>query len=171
MTNIPEIINNFNVYMDADKLIGVSAEVTLPDLEAMTETISGAGILGEYDAANPGHYGAIDFELPFRVLYGDIFKAIDPTKSVAFTLRGSIQTDDGTGTKNFNGMRVIVKGSAKKLTGGTVKPGAPTNSSVTLGLAYIKIEIDGAPKLELDKLNGIYKINGNDVLSGISSLC
>ena len=44
--NIPSKINSYNVYNDAERLIGVGDEVTLPDFEAMAETISGAGILG-----------------------------------------------------------------------------------------------------------------------------
>lgn len=41
--NIPSKINSYNVYNDAERLIGVGDEVTLPDFEAMAETISGAG--------------------------------------------------------------------------------------------------------------------------------
>ena len=43
---IPSKINNYNVYNVAERLIGVGDEVTLPDFEAMADTISGAGILG-----------------------------------------------------------------------------------------------------------------------------
>ena len=39
--NIPSKINSYNVYNDAERLIGVGDEVTLPDFEAMAETISG----------------------------------------------------------------------------------------------------------------------------------
>lgn len=46
MDSIPEKINNYNIYMDG-RLMGCSGEVTLPDFEAMTETISGPGLLGE----------------------------------------------------------------------------------------------------------------------------
>ena len=49
IANIPEVINDFNIYHTGNKVIGVTGEVSLPDLEAVTETISGAGILGEID--------------------------------------------------------------------------------------------------------------------------
>lgn len=45
------------------------------------------------------------------------------------------------------------------------------NASATIGLTYYKIEVDGKDELELDKLNGIYKVHGRDVLSRIRSLC
>ena len=171
MNNIPEILNDFNVYKDGNALIGTTAEVSLPDFEAMTETISGAGILGEYEVANPGHFGAMEIEIPFRILYGDIFELLDSTKAMNLTLRGSLQITDGSGSKAFKGMRVVLVGSAKQMTGGTVSAGKPMEASVTLSLTYIKIEVDGADKVELDKLNGTYKINGSDVLSPIKALC
>ena len=98
IANIPEIINDFNVYKGGSKLIGVSDEVTLPDFEAMTETISGAGIAGEYETTNPGHFSSIEMEVPFRVLYGDIFQMLDTTKIIDLTMRGSVQVTDGTGS-------------------------------------------------------------------------
>ena len=40
--NIPTKINNYNVYNAGDKLLGVGDELTLPDFEATSETVSGA---------------------------------------------------------------------------------------------------------------------------------
>ena len=39
--------------------------------------------------------------------------------------------------------------------------------SVTLGLTYIYIELDGSPKFELDKLNSVFKVNGVDLLAKV----
>lgn len=169
MNKIPEIINAFNVYKDGTKLIGVSAEVTIPDFEAVTETISGAGILGEYDAVNVGQFSAQEIEIPFRVLYGDIYE-IFAGNPVNLTLRGSLQVADGNGTRSKVGMRVIVQGTAKKLTSGKVSAGKPMESSITLGLTYIKVEIDGSTAIELDKLNNIFVVNGVDQLADVNSL-
>ena len=171
IANIPEIINDFNVYKSGSKLIGVSDEVTLPDFEAMTETISGAGIAGEYETNNPGHFSSIEMEVPFRVLYGDIFQMLDTTKIIDLTMRGSVQVTDGTGTKSHVGMRVAVRGSTKKISGGSLKAGSPMSSSVTLEVTYIKIENNGKTALELDKLNGVFVVNGKDIMSAIRSLC
>ena len=41
--NIPTKINNYNVYNEGEKLLGVGDELTLPDFEATSETVSGAG--------------------------------------------------------------------------------------------------------------------------------
>lgn len=169
MNTIPQIINNFNIYKDGNQLIGVSGEVTIPDFEGNAEAISGAGLLGEFEAVNPGQFSAQEFELPFRVLYGDVFTVFgsDPAN---LTLRGSLQISNGNGEKEYKQLRVIVQGSPKKLTGGTVSAGKTMSASVTLALTYIKIEIDGETSVELDKLNSVFVVGGVDKLAAIKAL-
>ena len=48
IVNIPEVINNFNAYNQGNVLIGVTGQVQLPNFDAITEEIKGAGILGSY---------------------------------------------------------------------------------------------------------------------------
>lgn len=72
---IPEKIVNYNVYDDTNKLVAVTGEVTLPNLEPLTETVSGAGILGEYDSVSIGHFGPMSIELQFRALTDAIVAA------------------------------------------------------------------------------------------------
>lgn len=43
---IPSIINDFNLYVTGERLLGITGEVTLPEFSAMTETLSGPGLLG-----------------------------------------------------------------------------------------------------------------------------
>lgn len=46
---VPERLINFRVYVNGNNQAGV-ATVDLPDLEFMTDTVSGAGIAGEVDS-------------------------------------------------------------------------------------------------------------------------
>ena len=55
---IPEKINDFNTYLDGNKMIGVAASVTLPEVKMKTSTVSGAGINGEIDSPTIGQFGA-----------------------------------------------------------------------------------------------------------------
>ena len=79
--NIPTKINNYNVYNDGEKLLGVGDELTLPDFEATSETISGAGILGEIDDPTIGHFGNMQLEIPFRTLDKEATNMMDQTKA------------------------------------------------------------------------------------------
>mgnify|MGYP000066806832 CR=1 FL=1 len=172
MNNIPEKINAFNVYKSGTLLVGLSDEVTLPDFEAITETLSGPGILGELESVAIGQFSSMEIEIPFRQVDEPMFTLVDQSTAVDLTLRGSIQfTDGSTGATDFKPMRVVVRGKNKTVTGGKVKQGTGTASAVKLEISYILIEIDSKPKIELDKLNFVYKVNGVDLLAKVRKMC
>lgn len=171
-TNIPDKINAFKVYGNKSELVGVSGEVSLPDIESVTSAISGAGIAGEIDTPAIGIFNSIEQEIPFTSVYSDCFSIYNPLKAVTLTLRGSLQVmNRETGSINFKGVKVTFKGLPKKITGGTVKLGEGITPSVTLELLYYKLEVDSNVMIEVDKLNSVFKVNGVDILKNAISLC
>lgn len=171
IAGIPEVIHDFNMYGTGRKLVGLSGEVSMPDLEALTAEISGAGILGTYETPVAGHYGTIEQEIPFRVVDDDYFSMINPASAVDLMLRGAIQMKDPlTGAVRYVGMRVVYRGTCKKITIGTIKQAGAMDSSITIETTYLLIELDGKSKFELDKLNGVFKVNGVDLLAGVRRL-
>ncbi len=167
----PSVINDYNVYKNGTRLIGVTGEVNLPDLTSKTTTINGAGILGDINEAVMGQFENIQLKIPFRTLSDDIFSVMNPTEAVDLTLRAAIQnTDLATGKTGFQGMRVVVRGKMESFTPGNVQNGEQMGSSVTLNLTYILIEVNGETKVELDKLNGVYIVNGVDLLAQVKTL-
>lgn len=172
MNQIPEKINNFNLYRNGDnKMIGITGEVALPDFESLSETLSGTGILGEIDSPTPGQYGSMELEIPYRVLVEDAFNLLDPTQLIDITMRASEQVTKGTGELDFQSMRVVTRGRSKKLSPGTVKIGGAMESKITMEIFYIKIEINDKPMVELDKLNNVFSIRGKDVLEKVRAQC
>ena len=152
--------------------MGLTGEITLPDFEGMTETLSGPGILGELEEVIIGAFGSMELEVPFRILDEDAFKIMSPMETLDLTLRASEQyTVKSTGNLDYKGMRVVVRGRQKKMTAGTVKQGGAMDSSVTVEVAYIMIELDGQKRIELDKLNNVYKVNDKDLLAKVRSQC
>ena len=116
--NIPTKINNYNVYNEGEKLLGVGDELTLPDFEATSETVSGAGILGEIDDPTIGHFGNMQLEIPFRTLDKEATNMMDQTRAVQLTIRGAAQEIDSAGNIVPKSIRVVVRGRAAKMTGG-----------------------------------------------------
>lgn len=53
---------------------------------------------------------------------------------------------------------------------GKIKPGEGMDAKVKLELTYLMIENDGQQIIEIDKLNGIYRVNGEDMLADVSAL-
>lgn len=169
---IPEVINNFNVYKAGNRMLGVTSEMSLAEIQAMTETISGAGLLGEYNTVLLGHYSSIQQEIPFRMLEEDVFSLANPMDIQELTLRGTEQyTDKNTLNLETKGMRIIIRGRSVKFSPGTLKMGGQMNASVTLEVLYIKIEIGGETKLELDKINEVLVVDGEDIMARIKQYC
>lgn len=167
---IPEIINAFNVYgRNGRAFLGISGAVTLPNMDAITETISGAGVLGEYETSVPGQFGSITLEVPFRILDSDAFSIMNMNSNVDLTFRASEQsTVKSTGALQYSGMRVVVRGRFKSLNAGSLEQGKQMNASITLEVLYYMVEISGRKVLELDKLNSIFKVNGTNMLASVN---
>ena len=45
------------------------------------------------------------------------------------------------------------------------------DAAVAVEVVYIMIELDGKQRVELDKLNNVYKVNGVDLLAKIRKQC
>lgn len=168
VTNVPEVINNFNAYHNGTILVGVTGTVQLPSLDPITEEVGGAGILGTYETSIPGFYSSINQELPFRILDKDIFSIMNPSELVDLTFRAAAQsTVKSTGALDYKGMRIVERGRLKSFKPGKYELGKQMDASVTLELLYILIEIDGKTMLEYDKLNSVFIVNGKDLLEKV----
>ena len=172
IANVPEIINNFNAYHNGNVLIGVSGSIALPSFEAITEEVSGAGILGTYETGVVGYYSSMQQEVPFRVLDSDIFSLMNPGELVDLTFRASSQsTVKSTGAIDYTGMRIVERGRFKSFTPGTLELGKKMDATVTLELLYILVEVSGSTMLEYDKLNSVFIVNGQDLLRKVRQYC
>lgn len=164
---IPELINAYNVYISG-KLIGVSGECELPELEALTETIEAAGVLGEIEAPATGHFGSTKVKIPFAILHEDVFKLLDTTKALEITLRGSEQFQDkSTGNTEDIPVKLVLRGKATTNTLGTLVKGKKGEPEIEIETFYIKVVVDGTEMMELDKLNFKYKVRGKDLMAKI----
>lgn len=167
---IPEKINDYNAYLDGTKMIGVAATVTLPEVKMKTSTVSGTGINGELDSPTIGQFESMEQEIQFNTLYSSAMDMLNPLSVVNLTFRAAQQVYDKTGGYAFKGLRIVEMGRVKRLIPGKIEKGESMEAKVIMELTYIMIEVDGAQLLEVDKLNGIYKVNGVDMLGGVAKL-
>lgn len=171
MKTIPTKLNKYNVYRDGTRFLGMGDEMNLPSFEASAETVSGAGILGEFSDPTVGYFTDQEIEIPFRVMDGEALDMMDMTKSVHLEIRGAYQTTNSEGEIEFHAIRVVVRGRVSKFEPGKLKAGQPMETKITMSILYILIELAGKPALELDKINEVYRINGNDILEVIKEMC
>ena len=164
---IPELINAYNVYLKG-KRIGADADVELPEMEALTETVSAAGTLGEIESPATGHFGSMVTKIKFAILSDDYFSLLDTTKALELTLRASGQyTNKETGDVENLNIKVIVQGRVKNANLGSLEQGKKGEAELEIETTYLKVDIDGATRLELDKYNFKYVVNGKDLLAKI----
>lgn len=169
--NIATKMNDFNVYRDGTKQIGTNGEISLPDFDAITDTISGAGILGEIDEPTIGHFGNMEVEITYRMLDEEPGAMMDQRVSQNITLRGAQQTTSTEGNIEFQSIKIVLRGRTAKFSPGTIKAGSQMETKVTLNLLYILITVNGKDLIELDKLNSVYKVAGDDVLAEVKEMC
>lgn len=170
---IPEVMNNYNVYDDrARKMIGISGEVELPELEAVTDTVEAAGILGELEDPVTGQFASAKIKIPFSNLYEDIFNLMDTTNPPQLTLRGSMQVmNSATGGTDYVPVKIVVRGKATTSSLGKFVKGKKGEPEIELEILYIKVMINNKTTLELDKLNFVFVVNGKDMLAKVRSQC
>lgn len=171
---IPEKIRNYNVYIGdtaSQRLVGVSGEVTLPDIVSSGEEVSGAGLLGKYESPNDGHTDSMSMAIPVRIFSEDSL-ALAMGDYANVTLRAGTQsTDIATQRIVEQGLVINVRGPVKEIKPGKLAVGSPMDSEFTLEVLYFKISQnkEGAMKdlVELDKINFVYAVNGVDRLANL----
>ncbi|RNB72175.1 phage major tail tube protein [Brevibacillus panacihumi] len=163
---ISAILNDFSVYRNGTEYLG-AADVELPDLESMTETISAAGVAGEVDIPILGHYSSMTVTINWRVLEDANYTLAKPA-SHHLDFRGSIQrVDKATGTLIQVPVKVTVRGIPKTTSLGSLAKGATMDNSNELEVVYLKIMHDGKTKVEIDKFNYVCVIDGVDYMAPI----
>jgi P2 family phage contractile tail tube protein len=165
---IPDKVTNFMCYggAGATTLLGV-VTAELPAFEAMTETLSGAGIAGELATVVQGHFSSQTLKMTFRTVTADMLGLLAQVTH-AIQLRGSMQVHDSAlGRTTSRALVSDAQGPLKVLTPGKLEPGKGMDAAVDLEIQAIVITIDGEPVVELDKLNMVFVVDGVDYLRQI----
>lgn len=164
--NVPMRLTNFKVYNDSNDLLGI-ATVDLPEISAMTDTISGAGIAGELDTPVLGHYQSMTVTLNWRTVEAQASELAAPG-SHTLDIRGSQEIyDAASGKYQSVGVRAYLKALPKNFTLGSFEPGSTTDSSIEFEVSYLKLSIGGKEVVEIDKLNFVARFNGEDQLAEV----
>lgn len=164
MPKFDESVISFAVYEDSVEYVGM-AQATLPELAALTQTISGAGIAGNVEAVIPGHYDAMSLALSFRNTTPQSIKLSEPRRH-NIDLRVAQQVEDTvTGTVAVQNVKHILVVIPKRDTGGSIAPATTGDGSGEYAVRYWATYIDGVKYREIDPLNYIAYINGTDYLA------
>ncbi len=157
---------NFSVYEDSSEYLGM-ASATMPSLNALTQSISGAGVAGNIESVILGHYDALTLVLAFRTVNQHTIRLSEPRRHT-IDLRIAQQTEDPvSGTIKVQAVKHIFVAIPKVDNAGTVAPASPNDGSGEYAVRYWATYIDGEKVREVDPLNFICEVNGVDYLSPV----
>ena len=166
MAKIDHSTTSFLVYEDATEYQGV-AEVTMPDINFITQTIEGAGISGTIDATIVGFIQAMSMSMKFRTVTEAAAKLAEP-RMHAITLRIAQQYEDTVeGIIDQDSVKHVVRAMPKSLKLGTLKPASPTDASGEYAVHYWATYLGNKKVLEIDPKNFICIVNGVDYCAKI----
>lgn len=165
---VPERLVNFRVYNNSNDLLGI-ATVDLPELSAMSETVSGAGIAGEVESPVLGHYSSMTTTFTWRTIE-QAAMALSAQKAHEVEVRGSQQVyDAANGTYSTVPVRCTLRITPKNVSLGSFEPGATTDTESEFEVLYIKLFINNKSVVEIDKYNYVVKFGDEDILSSVRS--
>ena len=164
---VPEAIHSYNVYNGTNRIIGTTGAVELPSFQYITNTMSLAGMPGEYDAPVIGHVASQKIKIPFTMIDKDAYFAMVAGEE-DIILRASIQTREiETSKADSVNMVVTLRGITTEYELGSLEKAKLMNSSITKEMTYIKIIIGNEVCLEYDKFNNIYIVDGKDMFAKV----
>jgi len=163
---LAEKLIGYSVYRDGSVYLDV-ADIELPSLESLTESIKGAGIAGEVDSPTIGHFSSMTCKINWRTIDAKAFGLLAP-KAHALDFRAAQQTyDSASGVYGSSGAKITIRGIPKTMEIGKFETGATTDTSNEFEVIYLKITVDGKTVLEIDKFNYIFVVDGVDYLAEV----
>lgn len=159
---LPRKLKHLNVFYNGETFIGQAVELQLPKLSRKLEEYRGGGMNGPADI-DLG-LEKLELEHSYGGLMESIIKDFGLAKIDGVQLRfaGSYQRDD---SGDVDAVEIVIRGRHKEIDMGKAKAGDDTEFKVSSSLTYYKLSINGQTLVEIDTINFIENINGEDRLN------
>ncbi len=167
---IPDKTDRFNMYVDvadAAHRVAVTAEITLPTFEYMSETVNLSGMAGEVDSPSPGQIKSTQIEIPFTNISRANFEIARKDNATIILKASQEVLDTATLTRSQVNRTITIKGFTKEINYGKLTKGSYGNPSIKKEIIYYKDQVGDDVVTEIDKFNGITKINGEELVENV----
>lgn len=159
----------FNLYANAFRCEDV-VSVELPEMELETEEVAGAGILGKIEMPAMTDVGSMEITVKLKATsssrtYKELAKG-----GMLETRWATNVIDPTTGVPDLVSNKAYAKVVLKKIADGTIENGSSQEAEITFECLTWKRVVNGETVVEIDKLNNINKIAGQDFSSKLSSM-
>ena len=160
---IPALLTDARFYKDGFVLLGVG-NIELPNIEYMTETLSGFGLGGEVEVPVKGHFKSMTVKIKWNTVEPEAIQLLETTAH-HLDMRGSVEkVAAGSGKFLDLPVKLVLQASPKTGGLGSMEPAKKMDGETELEVTYLKLWINGIEQIEIDKLNLICKVQGTDLL-------
>ena len=163
---LPSKLKNMNIFINGDSYFGEASEVTPPKLTRQTEEWRGAGM----DMPIKIDMGMEAMECEITI--GGIATRIDRLfgavehDSEGLRIMGAYQDDD---SGLVTACEIVVRGRIEEIDRGSMKPGDDTEHKYKVACSYYREIVDNQTIVEVDAVNGVFRVNGVDRYADIRS--
>lgn len=151
------------------KYVEDTASYTRPDIEMMTDGVSGSGIMGEIDMPTLGQLDSMEIEV---VLNKTNERAIQMFAPGAHTMEARWVTNvlnGASGDSQIQANKEIIKYLPKSLSMGDIENNETNEATLTGEVLTYQYIIDGKTLIKIDKLNNVFIVGGKDYSAAIRS--
>jgi P2 family phage contractile tail tube protein len=157
-----DILRDFAVFVDGKGYAGEGEECKLPEIKLVVEELEAGGLAAGIDVPM-GRVEKLTSEFTLARFDSTVlraFKVVDG-QTLPFVVRGSLASQDGTTKPAVATMTGLIVEHKH----GDMKPGKKAGSTIKLSLRYYKLEVDGQSIIEIDPINKIIMVDGEDQLA------
>lgn len=164
---MPRKLLHFAVFGDGVNYMGEVPEVTLPTLSRKLEEYRAGGMDGPMDL----DYGMekMEAEIKGAGFLDGLASKWGARSHDAAMLRfaGALNRGDGSGDE---ACEAVMRGRLTKMDPGSSKAGDPTEQTYSYSLSYFKLTIAGRVAFEIDIVNMVCVVDGEDLLASTRAL-
>lgn len=161
---LPRKLKNFALFADGENYMGEVPEVTLPTLTRKMDEYRGGGMNMPVEL----DYGMEKMEAEIKAAgwFSQMLKSWGAPRADAMLLRfaGAVQADD---TGAVQACEAVMRGRFAEWDPGNAQAGEATEQTYKLAMSYFKLTIDGTVVLEIDAINMIEMVNGEDRMAQV----
>ena len=160
---LPKKLKYFNVYVNGNSFVGEVESFTPPKLTRKFENYRGAGMPASVPIDMGYEDDALNIEWTIGGLAHEVLKQHGGSlNGVTLRFVGAYQKED---SEDFVKVEIIVNGRHKEHDRGELKLGESNSTKITTQCTYYKEIVDNEEITEIDVINMIDKVNGEDRLS------
>lgn len=160
-------LTNANVHFNGVGHAGKAEEVTLPVVNAKMVEHKGLGMIGALEV--PAGLEKLTAKFKWSSLYPDVCKQIgNPYKAWPIQVRANLETYGAGGREKQVPVVAHLTGTFKNFPFGQFKHLDPAEFETEMAVTSAKLVVDGKTIYELDVLNNVWKVDGEDLLAAFN---